>query len=574
MAYLGNRFFTIVTLGASLFLASMAVARKNTSAHPLFCTRTLLAQASARESFSWNLFSSQGFTLVDLDDPKQRVALPAGHLVIRQKQDASMCESILFNDKKIRKKKLVMVPESGSMWVQGAEVKGPVLFVSGQEGCALIKYDGCQSSTQEAAQQLLKSEELYNHQYGSKFLDRGIMFLESVRAQKKLKEVTIDHPVSKSVELEQLESIEKQTKTLAPSKVPQHTVRVLLDEQGDGPFCWRLRMSGGFCVTQERHGEKKVSSQQDIEIRAYNEKVYINGHALKGPQCLITPASDVFFVQTIPYQGSVLITRYAGRWLLINCLDLEAYTESVLGSESWPGWPLEVNKVFAIVSRTYAIAMIMGARATHRPYHIKNTNQHQTYKGMHTNKILKEAVAQTKGVFIAYKRRPIIAMFDACCGGVIPAHHSGIDFVSAPYLAREYACTFCRACKIYSWQATYSLTELERILTGEVNGSVRGLQDVRVHKKDRAGLVHRILVKSRRATVIVSGKKMYSLLKKVKSFCYTVRKEGHTIVFKGRGYGHHVGLCQWGAREMVRQGYAYDQIISFYYPGTNLIRLP
>jgi len=71
----------------------------------------------------------------------------------------------------------------------------------------------------------------------------------------------------------------------------------------------------------------------------------------------------------------------------------------------------------------------------------------------------------------------------------------------------------------------------------------------------------------------VSGKKLYSMLKDIKSFCFNIQKKADKIVFNGRGYGHHIGLCQWGAREMVRDGWDYKKILRFYYPSTNFMRL-
>ncbi len=551
--------------------------------------RTVLAQASTHDSFSWTLFSAQGFTLVDFDNISYKTTLAASFLFITHSTtgDAS---AFFFNGKKLSKKQLMIIPTAGSVLVQGTLVVGPLLFVMDGLGARLIQYCAPSSPIYTSAQRFLvpDAKAASCAQHVSFFSSERLLLSEKKEAgagKRRAKRLHFSHvapvlsvavqPVSKSVELEQLELLEKQKAIAQTPKERQHTVRVLLNEQEEGHLCWHLRFPHGYFVTQTRHGLKIAHAQADVEIRSYHARLFLNGQALAEPQCVLTPAKDVFYFEGKPYQGLLLITRdRLGHWLLINCLDLESYTAAVLGSESWPGWPLEVNKVFAIVSRTYAMAMIMSSRANKRLYHIKNTNQHQTYRGMHADAMLKEAVAQTKGVFIAHKRRPIIAMFDACCGGVIPAHKTGIDFVSAPYLARKYACTFCRGCKVYSWQAQYTLAELEKLLVADIGSAAQGLHDLHVHKKDNADLVHSLQVKSRHATTIVSGKKIYSLLKKVKSFCYTIRKEGYTIVFKGRGYGHHLGLCQWGAREMVRQGYSYPEIVQFYYPGTTLMRLP
>jgi len=59
----------------------------------------------------------------------------------------------------------------------------------------------------------------------------------------------------------------------------------------------------------------------------------------------------------------------------------------------------------------------------------------------------------------------------------------------------------------------------------------------------------------------------------MKSRCFTLQKNGTEFIATGRGYGHHMGLCQWGAREMVRGGWQHKEILEFYYPGTTFMCL-
>jgi stage II sporulation protein D len=63
------------------------------------------------------------------------------------------------------------------------------------------------------------------------------------------------------------------------------------------------------------------------------------------------------------------------------------------------------------------------------------------------------------------------------------------------------------------------------------------------------------------------------MLSKVRSFCFEIAVNANQVIFQGKGIGHHMGLCQWGAREMVRQGYDYKAILNFYYPDTHFMRL-
>jgi len=56
--------------------------------------------------------------------------------------------------------------------------------------------------------------------------------------------------------------------------------------------------------------------------------------------------------------------------------------------------------------------------------------------------------------------------------------------------------------------------------------------------------------------------------KTLPSTWFTLRRKGNTFILNGRGYGHGVGLCQWGAQQMAKDGKNYKEILSFYYPGT------
>ncbi len=272
------------------------------------------------------------------------------------------------------------------------------------------------------------------------------------------------------------------------------------------------------------------------------------------------------------YLGTLHLVRQGSSILLINSLDIDDYLLSVIHSEGWPGWPLEVNKALVIACRTYLVDKILQANKAQRPYHIVNSIQHQTYKGHHTFVRLQQAVDETRNVFIAYKGEPIDAMFDACCGGVIPAKIEGMNYKKHPYLARTKACTHCKRYSVYDWKKELSSLEITETLRKD-HPDLTLITDIKVSQKDPAGLVKQVLVTTKTKSFYVSGKKMYSLFPAIKSFCYTIKKKGKLYLFQGKGYGHHMGLCQWGAHGMVQDNWNYKNILQFYYPDTEFMRL-
>ncbi|MFZ5954123.1 MAG: SpoIID/LytB domain-containing protein [Candidatus Dependentiae bacterium] len=352
-----------------------------------------------------------------------------------------------------------------------------------------------------------------------------------------------------------------------------YNVRILLAESPSDQTHWTLETDQGVVFVDPSNPNNKLKyAANNLTITYQKGYWHINNKKFNTNRVLIIPCKDYLTFNINQYKGAILLDSRNDKTYLINILDLEDYVYCVLKTESWPGWPLEVNKVFAIACRTYAIHMITHNNKKNS-YHLKNSNLHQTYKGMHTRDDLKLAVEQTKGLFLAHNNKPIIAMFDICCGGVIPSCIDGFDFVKAPYLARDYACTHCKRCKVFNWSAEYSLDQLEKILQQEIN-SLKKLKTIKINKKDKAMLTKEVMVVGSSGWHALPIKKIYSLLKdKIKSFCFSVTTQGKQIVFTGKGFGHHLGICQWGAREMVRDGWKFEQVLEFYYPGTRFMKL-
>jgi stage II sporulation protein D len=317
---------------------------------------------------------------------------------------------------------------------------------------------------------------------------------------------------------------------------------------------------------------KKINNVVALKVQQKKGQLFVNGKKYRQHKLYVASQDGHMRCDDRHYDGIISLVLYKHELLIINEVPLEEYICSVLRTESWPGWPLEVNKLFAITSRTYVISMIDEAKKTGRLYDVHNCNRHQTYQGVHDKKILKDAVKQTEGVIMTYNKKPIIAMFDSCCGGVVPADMQGVNFTDAPYLARTAACTYCTHCKIYSWQASFSYEELTAKLKQYLPKKAR-VTNIVITKHDKAGLAQQLLIQCGSKKTYIDGKQLYSAFKEIKSFCYTITKDKKGITFNGRGYGHHIGLCQWGAREMVRCGFDYRSILKFYYPEIRIEKL-
>lgn len=503
---------------ASPVVQPRAVERKQPNNSLLM--RTIIAKCDMQGKSSWMMQTQKGFVLV-LPHDERKENLESNRLVITVNNG-----KLFLNDKKVKSDRVIIWPQVGGFNFQGIEYKGSLALAHKDNQLVITHYDAC--ATQEYAK----------------------LWHDSMQDKKSAQ--VAEHEATK-----------------------KFTVRVMLDERQDLWYqSWKLKCDKGFMLGDPHDTSKKIHYPiTDIEIYINDSgEIYINNKKMYQDQLYIMPLAPEAACNDKTYNGTFWILSDDESHKLINCLHIEDYVASVLYTESWPGWSLEVNKAFAIASRTYVIAMVQSAATSKRPYHVKNTNVHQTYQGVHNTQVFKDAVEHTKGLFLSYKDQPITAMFDACCGGIIPAKMRSVDSAKFPYLARKKACEYCKDSRVYAWQVTYPIHELEESLKKEF-GSLRRLRDVRITQKDDAGIVHELGLYGKTAHRL-PGKKAYSLLgKDIRSFCYTVRKQGNNIIFKGRGLGHHIGLCQWGAKAMVDDGYDHASVLAFYYPGTKLMRL-
>ncbi len=350
-------------------------------------------------------------------------------------------------------------------------------------------------------------------------------------------------------------------------------VRVLLCEIPEKAIC-TIQCTQGFIFIDPKNPRRRIPFQETTaQVVGKNGRIYINGKRLTREQVIIQAAegNSSLVHDKKTYMGSFYVVCHNNSTLLINCLDLEDYVYSVLYWEGWPNWPLEMNKILAIAIRTYTLAIMCDAVAQKKPYHIKNTIINQVYGGIHQKHELRDAVEQTRGIIMTYQNKPIMAMYDACCGGVIPAFMKSVSNQKTPYLARTTPCNYCKKCKFYRWQASFEKEALARLLR-EQKYPIHDIQSVAVTKKDKAGIVQEVMIKTAHGAVPIPGKKIYGL-PGVKSFSYTMRTTPCKIIIDGCGYGHHKGLCQWGARELVEQGWHCKGVLRFYYPGIMFKRL-
>ncbi len=356
-------------------------------------------------------------------------------------------------------------------------------------------------------------------------------------------------------------------------------IRVLLDEKPLAQVTWKIASPTYFVIFAPHQKTKTIFQAAKLTITAQKNSFVINGKKVEGDHLFILPLHGPMSFQGDAFDGVFALTLSQGKGYLVNHLDIEDYVLSVLPYESWPGWPDETQKALCISVRSYGIAKVLEQRKKHEkkghavPYDIKNTNVHQNYRGVLKSAPYRKIVEETRGVVLAHDNKPILAMFDICCGGVVPSLKKGIHFSKAPYLERTYPCYFCKDYKFYRWERRLHFDHIEKELKKEFP-HMGALKDIKVGSYDAAGVAQDIKFKGMREWYSLPASKFRSpFIKDVYSLAFDFKRNGRSLTLRGKGHGHHMGLCQRGAYQMALKGWNHRNILKFYYPNTTFMRL-
>lgn len=271
------------------------------------------------------------------------------------------------------------------------------------------------------------------------------------------------------------------------------------------------------------------------------------------------------------YRGAIEIRKKGnGRLLVINDLDLEAYLLGVVAAEVPSDWEMEALKAQAVASRTYAL--YQKRNAGRRSYHILATVDSQMYLGKRGERTrATEAVEATQSLVIMYRGEVIPAFYHSSCGGHTENALElwGID---EPFL-KGVDCDCQNISRYGLWEKRFTTAGVIRALRRE-GFRLADIGGVEMGGLTPAGRVKNVVFRhSGRATSVPAETIRAALgYSNVPSIFFEPELIDREVVFSGRGHGHGIGLCQWGAKEMARNGADYKAIISHYYPGTAVVR--
>lgn len=331
--------------------------------------------------------------------------------------------------------------------------------------------------------------------------------------------------------------------------------------EGEGP----ITLQGERLRVRAQDGEEGYAPipSGKLPLRRENEAVvYAGGRSTS----LKVRADGPIAVGSSRIRGSVEVLLHEGRILVINEIPMEAYLAAVLGSEMMPSFHPETLKAQAVASRTYSLRKRL--ETADKPYDLGSTVLSQVYEGIHReDPRTREAVAATAGEVLVYGHEPIEAYFFSSCGGTTATGEEALGR-PLPYLT-SVSCGEHADVPRARWELRLDPAELGRRLgLGKVDF-------LRVESRSDTQRAEAVAVEAGNTRRRFTGAEFRRRLGygELRSLAFDVERRGGAFHFRGRGFGHGAGLCQWGAQAAGLAGKTHREILEHYYPGAELRKM-
>ncbi|MBI4881718.1 MAG: SpoIID/LytB domain-containing protein [Planctomycetes bacterium] len=310
--------------------------------------------------------------------------------------------------------------------------------------------------------------------------------------------------------------------------------------------------------------------------RAAREGVVMNGELLAGKSLLVCPRNDgALEVDGRRYRGDLALLASPGLELAaVNRVDIEDYVAGVLFGEMPKRFAKEAQRAQAVAVRTYALYHVLNGRV------LSDDQGSQVYRGTELESDAARRIADsTVGEVLTHADRLVQAYFHSTCGGATGSAAEVFCVPAAGQVLAGAACPSCRDSPHFAWTRGVP----PGVIAGLYNGAFGQALTFDVASRDPAGRALEVAVldaAGRQVDRLPADRfrNRYNagrpLAEQIPSAMIDeVRRAGLELRIKGRGFGHGVGLCQYGANGMAHAGGSYQDILGRYYPGAQIRRL-
>lgn len=283
-----------------------------------------------------------------------------------------------------------------------------------------------------------------------------------------------------------------------------------------------------------------------------------------GRRMLFEAGAELLAFEGRSYRGGLELVAAGDRIDVINVLELEDYLRGVVPSEMSASWPAEALKAQAVAARSYTLTSLH----PEAEWDLCATDDCQVYRGAQVEDPRSDAaVRATEGVVVTYDGQPARTYYHSDSGGTV-ASAAEVWGTPSPYLValRDPPSDGPHR----SWTATVDPGVVAASLrtAGRDVGAVAAL---RVLAVTESGRVERLQVVGSAGDAVLEGPELTRLAR-----AWGLRSTRFQVVaqlrVQGQGWGHGVGMSQYGARALARERYDYGAILAYYYPHTQLTR--
>mgnify|MGYP006279733787 CR=1 FL=1 len=321
----------------------------------------------------------------------------------------------------------------------------------------------------------------------------------------------------------------------------------------------RLETSDGYSL--------ELTKLTHFKFERTGQFIKINNYFFASDYIMVTPlGGQLLNFKARNYNGRFKLINNPQGITVVNKVAMTDYLASVIGSEIDPDWPLAALKAQAVVARTYALRNLDSHAS--KGYHLSNTIYSQAYKGYHvTTPKLYQAVRETAGEVLTYQGQLISAVYHSNAGGET-AQGAVIWGGNTPYL--QSVKSKDHVAPNYQWQKKYSQKQLKRILNSK-QVHLNKINEINLAGLGPSGRAKEVIIVGDKQKIKVDSSDFRFWLD-LRSTKFSVNKVNNGYLFKGKGWGHGVGMSQWGAYQMAQEGYTYQKILDHYYQNTKLVK--
>jgi stage II sporulation protein D len=321
---------------------------------------------------------------------------------------------------------------------------------------------------------------------------------------------------------------------------------------------------------------------ETVVVSPSSSGIHIGGREWSGAAVEIeAEGSPAIWVDDHLYRGRVRFVRQgAGKLLVLNVVRLEDYIASVVDGEMPAAFPEAARQAQAIVARTYALFQMQANRAN-QEFDVYATTRSQNYLGYRRDgrryaaesPSSRRAADETAGMVCLTSGKLFCTFYTAVCGGRTASGADVFNDSAGPLESVE--CTWCHDADLFEWRRQVPRTQasdaVRRYLTarGKPFDALASIRRVANSPNVREPVFE--LGDGRRRYRLSAAELRRLFPASILSYQFEPAIANGQLVIEGRGHGHGVGLCQWGARGMAQEGAGPVTIVRHYYPGADVV---